>query len=145
MRTAKITCPYCSNSQKIFYFSFNLKQFFNIFSKQEQLIPTRAITDINKQIKKFLCKTCLKDLIYFFNINNEEYFVDGIHLKYARELILNKRNGIELLKNKIIKLEKVENSPENEKLLEYLRIKVIKEDDELNHLKEEYKDLPLKL
>jgi len=123
MRTAKITCPYCSNSQKIFYFSFNLKQFFNIFSKQEQLIPTRAITDIN----------------------NEEYFVDGIHLKYARELILNKRNGIELLKNKIVKLEKVENSPENEKLLEYLRIKVIKEDEELNHLKEEYKDLPLKL
>jgi hypothetical protein len=145
MRTAKITCPYCSNSQKIFYFSFNLKQFFNIFSKQEQLIPTRAITDINKQIKKFLCKACLKDLIYFFNINNEEYFVDGIHLKYARELILNKRNGIELLKNKIVKLEKVENSPENEKLLEYLRIKVIKEDEELNHLKEEYKDLPLKL
>ena len=145
MRTAKITCPYCSNSQKIFYFSFNLKQFFNIFSKQEQLIPTRAITDINKQIKKFSCKVCLKDLIYFFNINNEEYFVDGIHLKYARELILNKRNGIELLKNKIVKLEKVENSPENEKLLEYLRIKVIKEDEELNHLKEEYKDLPLKL
>jgi hypothetical protein len=39
----------------------------------------------------------------------------------------------------------VENSSENEKLLEYLRIKVIKEDEELNHLKEEYKDLPLKL
>ena len=50
MRTAKITCPYCSNSQKIFYFSFNLKQFFNIFSKQEQLIPTRAITDVNKKM-----------------------------------------------------------------------------------------------
>ena len=145
MRTAKITCPYCSNLQKIFHLSYSLKKFFNIFSKQEQLIPTRAITDINKKIKKFSCKVCLKDLIYFFNINNEEYFVDGIHLKYARELILNKRNGIDLLKNKIVKLEKVENSPENEKLLEYLRIKVIKEDEELNHLKEEYKDLPLKL
>ena len=145
MRTAKITCPYCSNLQKIFHLSYSLKKFFNIFSKQEQLIPTRAITDINKQIKKFSCKTCLKDLIYFFNINNEEYFVDGIHLKYARELILNKTNGIDLLKNKIVKLEKVENVPENEKLLEYLRIKVIKEDEELNHLKEEYKDLPLKL
>ena len=145
MRTAKITCPYCSNLQKIFHLSYSLKKFFNIFSKQEQLIPTRAITDVNKQIKKFSCKTCLKDLIYFFNINNEEYFVDGIHLKYARELILNKTNGIDLLKNKIVKLEKVENVPENEKLLEYLRIKVIKEDEELNHLKEEYKDLPLKL
>lgn len=145
MRTAKITCPYCSNVQKIFHLSYSLKKFFNIFSKQEQLIPTRAITDINKQIKKFSCKTCLKDLIYFFNINNEKYFVDGIHLKYARELILNKTNGIDLLKNKIVKLEKVENVPENEKLLEYLRIKVIKEDEELNHLKEEYKDLPLKL
>jgi hypothetical protein len=145
MRTAKIICPYCSNVQKIFHLSYNLKKFFNIFSKQEQLIPTRAITDINKQIKKFSCKTCLKDLIYFFNINNEEYFVDGIHLKYARELILNKTNGIDLLKNKIVKLENVENSSENEKLLEYLRIKVIKEDEELNHLKEEYKDLPLKL
>ena len=145
MRTAKITCPYCSNLQKIFHLSYSLKKFFNIFSKQEQLIPTRAITDINKQIKKFSCKACLKDLIYFFNTNTKEYFIDGIHLKYARELILNKRNGIELLKNKIVKLEKVENSPENEKLLEYLRIKVIKEDEELNHLKEEYKDLPLKL
>ena len=145
MRTAKITCPYCSNLQKIFHLSYSLKKFFNIFSKQEQLIPTRAITDIHKIIKKFSCKTCLKDLIYFFNINNAEYFVDGIHLKYARELILNKTNGIDLLKNKIVKLEKVENVPENEKLLEYLRIKVIKEDEELNHLKEEYKDLPLKL
>jgi hypothetical protein len=145
MRTAKITCPYCSNLQKIFHLSYSLKKFFNIFSKQEQLIPTRAITDVNKKIKKFSCKVCLKDLIYFFNINNEEYFVDGIHLKYARELILNKTNGIDLLKNKIVKLEKVENVPENEKLLEYLRIKVIKEDEELNHLKEEYKDLPLKL
>jgi hypothetical protein len=145
MRTAKITCPYCSNLQKIFHLSYSLKKFFNIFQKAELLIPTRAITDINKQIKKFSCKACLKDLIYFFNINNEEYFVDGIHLKYARELILNKTNGIDLLKNKIVKLEKVENVPENEKLLEYLRIKVIKEDEELNHLKEEYKDLPLKL
>jgi hypothetical protein len=145
MRTAKITCPYCSNLQKIFHLSYSLKKFFNIFSKQEQLIPTRAITDVNKKIKKFSCKACLKDLIYFFSINNEEYFVDGIHLKYARELILNKTNGIDLLKNKIVKLEKVENVPENEKLLEYLRIKVIKEDEELNHLKEEYKDLPLKL
>ena len=145
MRTAKITCPYCSNLQKIFHLSYSLKKFFNIFSKQEQLIPTRAITDVNKKIKKFSCKVCLKDLIYFFNINNAEYFVDGIHLKYARELILNKTNGIDLLKNKIVKLEKVENVPENEKLLEYLRIKVIKEDEELNHLKEEYKDLPLKL
>jgi hypothetical protein len=145
MRTAKITCPYCSNLQKIFHLSYSLQKFFNIFSKQEQLIPTRAITDINKQIKKFSCKVCLKDLIYFFNINNEEYFVDGIHLKYARELILNKTNGIDLLKNKIVKLENIETSPENEKLLEYLRIKAIKEDEELNHLKEEYKDLPLKL
>ena len=145
MRTAKITCPYCSNLQKIFHLSYSLKKFFNIFSKQEQSIPTKAITDINKQIKKFSCKTCLKDLIYFFNTNTKEYFIDGIHLKYARELILKKTNGIDLLKNKIVKLEKVENVPENEKLLEYLRIKVIKEDEELNHLKEEYKDLPLKL
>ncbi|CAO6123768.1 hypothetical protein MCEGEM12_00093 [Candidatus Pelagibacterales bacterium] len=145
MRTAKITCPYCSNLQKIFHLSYSLKKFFNIFSKQEQSIPTKAITDINKQIKKFSCKACLKDLIYFFNTNTKEYFIDGIHLKYARELILKKTNGIDLLKNKIVKLEKVENVPENEKLLEYLRIKVIKEDEELNHLKEEYKDLPLKL
>ena len=145
MRTVKITCPYCSNEQKIFHLSYNLKKILNIFSEQEQLIPTRAITDINKKIKKFSCKTCLKDLIYFFNINTKEYLIDGMHLKYAREIVLNKRNGIELLKNKIVKLENVESGAENEKLLEYLRIKVIKEDEELNRLKEEYKDLPLKL
>ncbi len=145
MRTAKIICPYCSNLQKIFHLSYSLKKFFNIFQKAESLIPTKAITDIHKIIKNFSCKACLKDLIYFFNINNEEYFVDGIHLKYARELILNKTNGIDILKNKIVKLENIETSPENEKLLEYLRIKAIKEDEELNRLKEEYKDLPLKL
>jgi hypothetical protein len=145
MRTLKITCPYCNNLQKIFHLSYNLKKFFNIFQKAESLIPTKAITDIHKTIKKFSCKACLKDLICFFNINTKEYFIDGIHLKYVRDLILNKTNGIELLKNKIVKLEKVESVPENEKLLEYLRIKVIKEDEELNHLKEEYKDLPLKL
>ena len=145
MRTAKITCPYCSNLQKIFHLSYSLKKFFNIFSKQEQSIPTKAITDINKQIKKFSCKACLKDLIYFFNINTNEYFIDGIHLKYVRDLILNKRNGIDILKNKIGKLENVETSPENEKLLEYLRIKAIKEDEELNHLVEENKHLPINL
>ncbi len=145
MRTAKITCPYCSNLQKIFHLSYSLKKFFNIFSKQEQSIPTKAITDINKQIKKFSCKACLKDLIYFFNTNTKEYFIDGIHLKYVRDLILNKRNGIDILKNKIGKLENIETSPENEKLLEYLRIKAIKEDEELNHLVEENKHLPINL
>jgi hypothetical protein len=68
-----------------------------------------------------------------------------IHLKYVRDLILNKRNGIDILKNKIGKLENVETSPENEKLLEYLRIKAIKEDEELNHLVEENKNLPINL
>ena len=123
MRTLKITCPYCNNLQKIFHLSYNLKKFFNIFQKAESLIPTKAITDIHKTIKKFSCKACLKDLICFFNINTKEYFIDGIHLKYVRDLILNKRNGIDILKNKIGKLENIETSPENEKLLEYLRIK----------------------
>ena len=121
MRTLKITCPYCNNQQKIFHLSYNLKKFFNIFQKAESLIPTKAITDIHKIIKKFSCKACLKDLI------------------------LNKRNGIAILKNKISKLENVETSPENEKLLEYLRIKAIKEDEELNHLVEENKHLPINL
>jgi hypothetical protein len=67
------------------------------------------------------------------------------HLKYVRDLILNKRNGIDILKNKIGKLENIETSPENEKLLEYLRIKAIKEDEELNHLVEENKHLPINL
>ena len=51
----------------------------------------------------------------------------------------------DILKNKIGKLENVEASPENEKLLEYLRIKAIKEDEELNHLVEENKHLPINL
>jgi hypothetical protein len=145
MRTLKITCPYCNNLQKIFHLSYNFKKFFNIFQKAESLIPTKAITDIHKIIKKFSCKACLKDLICFFNINTKEYFIDGIHLKYVRDLILNKRNGIDILKNKIGKLENIETSPENEKLLEYLRIKAIKEDEELNHLVEENKHLPINL
>ena len=66
-------------------------------------------------------------------------------IKYARDLIKNKINGINSIKDKIIKLERSKSSDENQKILEYLRIKMIKEDEALNHLKEEYKNLPLNL
>jgi hypothetical protein len=84
MRTLEITCPYCNNLQKIFHLSYNFKKFFNTFQKAESLIPTKAITDIHKIIKKFSCKACLKDLICFFNINTKEYFIDGDSFKICQ-------------------------------------------------------------
>jgi hypothetical protein len=103
------------------------------------------ITEANKVVKNFSCKQCLKQLIYFFNIDNKNYFVDGVNLKYVRDSILQKTNGIKTLKNKIFKLENDQMSPESEKLLEFLRIKVIKEEEMLKHLIEENKELPLNL
>ncbi len=87
----------------------------------------------------------LKTTDLFFNIDNKNYFVDGVNLKYVRESILQQTNGIKSLKNKIFKLENDQITPENEKLLEFLRIKVIKEEEKLKHLIEENKELPLNL
>ena len=87
----------------------------------------------------------MKQLIYFFNTDNKKYFVDGVNLKHVRNNILQKTNGIKTLKNKIFKLENDQMSPESEKLLEFLRIKVIKEEEMLKHLIEENKELPLNL
>ena len=145
MRTLKIKCPYCNNIQRIFYFSYNLKKFFNNFQEKEPSIPTKAITDLNKKIKQFSCKICLKDLVYFFNISTKKYFIDGVHLKYVRDLILITRNGIDSIKNKISELRNIEIGSRNEKLIEYLNIKISKETEKLNHLVQENKDLPLNL
>ena len=145
MKIAKILCPYCNKEQRFFYLSYQLKKFFNIFPKEEQLIPTRFFENNNKEIKKVDCKGCSKSLIYFFNINKQKYFIDGEMIKYARDLIKNKINGIKIIKDKILKLESERSTYENRKILEYLRLKMNKEDEALNHLKEENKDLPLKL
>ena len=145
MRIAKILCPYCNKEQKFFHLSYELKKFFNIFPVEEQLIPTRFFKNNNKEIKKLDCKSCSKGLVYFFDVSKQEYFIDGEMIKYARDLIKNKINGINSIKDKIIKLERFKSSDENQKILEYLRIKMIKEDEAFNHLKEEYKDLPLNL
>ena len=145
MRTNKIICPYCKNSQRIYFLSYPFINFFNLFSKHERQIPTKIITQANKVVKNFSCKQCLKQLIYFFNIDNKNYFVDGVNLKYVRDSILQQTNGIKSLKNKIFKLENDQMSPESEKLLEFLRIKVIKEEEKLKHLIEENKELTLNL
>ena len=145
MRTNIIICPYCKNSQRIYFLSYPFINFFNLFSKHEKQIPTKIITEANKVVKNFSCKQCLKQLIYFFNIDNKNYFVDGVNLKHVRDNILQKTNGIKTLKNKIFKLENDQMSPESEKLLEFLRIKVIKEEEMLTRLIEENKELPLNL
>lgn len=145
MRTNKIICPYCKNSQRIYFLSYPFINFFNLFSKHEKQIPTKIITEANKVVKNFSCKQCLKQLIYFYNINNKNYFVDGLNLKYIRDTILTLTIGIKTLKNKISKLENDQMNHESEKLLEFLRIKVIKDEEKLKHLIEENKEMPLDL
>ena len=130
--------------EKLFNETVNLK-ISNRYLPEEKQIPTKIITEANKVVKNFSCKQCLKQLIYFFNIDNKNYFVDGVNLKHVRDNILQKTNGIKTLKNKIFKLENDQMIPESEKLLEFLRIKVIKEEEMLKHLIEENKELPLNL
>ncbi len=145
MRTNKIACPYCKSLQRIYFLSYPFINFFNLFSKHEKQIPTKIITEVNKVVKNFSCKQCLKQLIYFYNINNKNYFVDGLNLKYIRDTILTLTIGIKTLKNKISKLENDQMNHESEKLLEFLRIKVIKDEEKLKHLIEENKEMPLNL
>ena len=133
MRTTLVNCPYCNSNQKIFHISYNLKKFLNKFEKVEIFI----LGTYNKKqetIKKFNCNKCSETLFIYYDIEKSQYFVNGERLEELRNAILEKKRGIEILKKKL-----VENI--NEQIKDILQIKVIKEEEELNHLIQEEKEL----
>ncbi len=133
MSTTLVNCPYCNSNQKIFHISYNLKKFLNKFEKAEIFI----LGTYNKKqetIKKFNCNKCSETLFIYYDIEKSQYFINGERIEELRNAILEKKRGIEILKKKL-----VENI--NEQIKDILQIKVIKEEEELNHLIQEEKEL----
>ena len=133
MRTTLVNCPYCDSNQKIFHISYNLKKFLNNF-KQEKIFILGTNNKKQEKIKKFNCNKCSETLFIYYDIEKSQYFVNGERIEELRNAILEKKRGIGILKKKL-----VENI--NEQIKDFLRIKSIKEEEELNHLIQEEKEL----
>ena len=133
MSTTLVNCPYCNSNQKIFHISYNLKKFLNKFEKAEIFI----LGTYNKKqeiIKKFNCNKCSETLFIYYDIEKSQYFVNGERVEELRNAITDKKRGIGILKQKL-----VENI--NEQIKDFLEKKIIKEEEELNHLIQEEKEL----
>jgi hypothetical protein len=133
MSTTLVNCPYCNSNQKIFHISYSLKKFLNKFEKAGIFI----LGTYNKKqetIKKFNCNKCSESLFIYYDIEKSQYFVNGERIEELRNAITDKKKGIGILKQKL-----VENI--NEQIKDFLEIKVIKEEEELNHLIQEEKEL----
>ena len=133
MSTTLVNCPYCDSNQKIFHISYNLKKFLNNF-KQEKIFILGTYNKKQETIKKFNCNKCSETLFIYYDIEKSQYFVKGERIEELRNTITDKKRGIEILKKKL-----VENI--NEQIKDILQIKVIKEEEELNHLIQEEKEL----
>jgi hypothetical protein len=133
MSTTRVNCPYCNSNQKIFHIPYNLKKFLNNF-KQEKIFILGTYNKKQETIKKFNCNKCSETLFIYYDIEKSQYFVNGERIEELRNAILEKKRGIGILKKKL-----VENI--NEQIKEFLQIKVIKEEEELNHLIQEEKEL----
>ena len=133
MSSTLVSCPYCNSNQKISHISYNLKKFLNKFEKAEIFI----LGTYNKKqeiIKKFNCNKCSETLFIYYDIEKSQYFVKGKRIEELRNAITDKKRGIEILKKKL-----VENI--NEQIKDFLQIKIIKEEEELNHLIQNEKEL----
>ena len=133
MSSTLVSCPYCNSNQKISHISYNLKKFLNKFEKAEIFI----LGTYNKKqeiIKKFNCNKCSETLFIYYDIEKSQYFVKGERIEELRDAITDKKRGIEILKKKL-----VENI--NEQITDFLKVKIIKEEEELNHLIQNEKEL----
>jgi hypothetical protein len=133
MSITLVNCPYCNSNQKIFHISYNLKKFLNNF-KQEKIFILGTYNKKQEKIKKFNCNKCSETLFIYYDIEKLQYFVNGERIEELRNAITDKKNGIEILKKKLI-----ENI--NEQIKDFLQIKSIKEEEELNHLIQKEKEL----
>jgi hypothetical protein len=133
MRTTLANCTYCNSNQKIFHISYNLKKFLNKFEKLEIFI----LGNFNKKqeiIKKFNCNNCSETLFIYYDIEKSQYFVNGERLEELSNSITDKKRGIRILKKKLFEND-------NEQIKDYLKINIIKDEEELNHLTQKEKEL----
>ena len=133
MKITLVNCPYCNLNQKIFHISYTLKKFLNNLEKLEIFI----LGKFNKNqeiIKKFNCGKCSMTLLIYYDIEKSKYFINGERLEELRNSSMNAKKDIGILKKKL-----VEN--DNEQIKDYLKINIIKEEEELSHLIQKEKEL----
>ena len=132
MKITLVNCPYCNLNQKIFHISYSLKKFLNNFEKLEVFI----LGKFNKyqEIKKFNCDKCSMTLLIYYDIEKSKYFVNGERLEELRNSSTDTKKDIKILKQKLFEND-------NEQIKDYLKINIIKEEEELNHLTQKEKEL----
>ena len=132
MKITLVNCPYCNLNQKIFHISYNLKKFLNNFEKLEIFI----LGKFNKyqEIKKFNCDKCSMTLLIYYDIEKAKYFVNGERLEELRNSSTDTKKDIRILKQKLFEND-------NEQIKDYLKINIIKDEEELNHLTQKEKEL----
>jgi hypothetical protein len=132
MKITLVNCPYCNLNQKIFHISYNLKKFLNNFEKLEIFI----LGKFNKyqEIKKFNCDKCSMTLLIYYDIEKSKYFVNGERLEELRNSSMDAKKDIKILKQKLFEND-------NEQIKDYLKINIIKDEEELNHLTQKEKEL----
>jgi hypothetical protein len=132
MKITLVNCPYCNLNQKIFHISYNLKKFLNNFEKLEIFI----LGKFNKyqEIKKFNCDKCSMSLLIYYDIEKSKYFVNGERLEELRNSSTDTKKDIKILKQKLFEND-------NEQIKDYLKINIIKEEEELNCLTQKEKEL----
>ncbi len=133
MKITLVNCPYCNFNQKIFHISYNLKKFLNNFEKLEVFI----LGKFNKNqeiIKKFNCNKCSETLFIYYDIEKSQYFINGERLEELRNSSMDAKKDIRILKQKLFEND-------DEQIKDYLKINIIKEEEELNHLTQKEKEL----
>jgi hypothetical protein len=133
MKITFVNCPYCNLNQKIFHISYSLKKFLNNFEKLEVFI----LGKFNKNqeiIKKFNCDKCSMTLLIYYDIEKSKYFVNGERLEELRNSSVDTKKDIKILKQKLLEND-------NEQIKDYLKINIIKDEEELNHLTQKEKEL----
>ena len=132
MKITLVNCPYCNLNQKIFHISYNLKKFLNNFEKLEIFILGKS--NKYQEIKKFNCGKCSMTLLIYYDIEKSKYFVNGERLEELRNSSTDTKKDIRILKQKLFEND-------NEQIKDYLKINIIKEEEELNHLTQKEKEL----
>ena len=133
MKITLVSCPYCNFNQKIFHISYTLKKFLNNLEKLEIFI----LGKFNKNqeiIKKFNCDKCSMALLFYYDIAKSIYFINGERLEEIRNSSTDTKKDIKILKQKLFEND-------NEQIKDYLKINIIKEEEELNHLTQKAKEL----
>ena len=132
MKITLVNCPYCNLNQKIFHISYTLKKFLNNLEKLEIFILGKF--NKHQEIKKFNCDKCSMTLLIYYDIEKAKYFVNGKRLEELRNSSTDTKKDIRILKQKLFEND-------NEQIKDYLKINIIKEEEELNHLTQKEKEL----